>query len=221
MNSRHRLRFSKAGTARYISHLDLMRTFQRAFLRAGVPIRHTEGFNPHAFVSIALPLPVGQSSVCELLDCELMGDIPLEEVPERLNRALPEGIAVLRAYEAVRSLKELCWLRSEVRLEYDRGVPAGAAEEIAALFARPSLTIEKKTKRREKAEIDMIPMIQSVEVEAGEEAVLLRAVTAAQNPSLNPELLAAALRFYLPELAPDFTAVRRTAVLDRELEKFE
>ena len=51
-----RLLFTKTGRARYISHLDLMRTFQRAFARARIPIKHTEGFNPHPFVSIALPL---------------------------------------------------------------------------------------------------------------------------------------------------------------------
>ena len=49
-----RLLFSKTGRAKYISHLDLMRTFQRAFARAGIQIKHTEGFNPHPFVSIAL-----------------------------------------------------------------------------------------------------------------------------------------------------------------------
>ena len=63
-----RLLFSKTGRAKYISHLDLMRTFQRAFLRAELPVRPTEGFNPHAFVSIPLPLSVGYSSSCEVLE---------------------------------------------------------------------------------------------------------------------------------------------------------
>ncbi len=65
-----RLLFSKTGRAKYISHLDLMRTFQRAFARAGISIKHTEGFNPHPFVSIALPLSVGYSSQCEILEFE-------------------------------------------------------------------------------------------------------------------------------------------------------
>ena len=59
-----RLLFSKTGRAKYISHLDLMRTFQRAFARAKIAIKHTEGFHPHPFVSIALPLSVGYSSQC-------------------------------------------------------------------------------------------------------------------------------------------------------------
>ena len=91
-----RISFSKTGRARYISHLDLMRTFQRAFLRAEVPIRHTEGFNPHAYVSIPLPLSVGYSSECEIMEFGLMGEVPLSEVPWRLTRTLPEGITVHR-----------------------------------------------------------------------------------------------------------------------------
>ena len=71
-----RLLFSKTGRAKYISHLDLMRTFQRAFARAHIQIKHTEGFNPHPFVSIALPLSVGYSSQCEILEFGLMGDMP-------------------------------------------------------------------------------------------------------------------------------------------------
>lgn len=107
---KHRLAFSKADTAKYISHLDLMRTFQRAFLRAGLPIKHTEGFNPHAFVSIPLPLSVGYSSACEVLECELLGEVDRDTVPARMTAALPAGITVHRCYEAARPVKELCWV---------------------------------------------------------------------------------------------------------------
>ena len=68
---KNRLLFSKTGRACYISHLDLMATFQRVFLRAGVPIWQTQGFNKHAYVSIALPLSVGYSSDCEILEFNL------------------------------------------------------------------------------------------------------------------------------------------------------
>ena len=87
-----RLLFEKTGNAIYISHLDLMRTFQRAFFRAGIPIKHTEGFNPHAFVSIALPLSVGYSSQCEILEFGLLAGVSEGEVPARMNAALPEAL---------------------------------------------------------------------------------------------------------------------------------
>ena len=112
-----RISFSKTGRARYISHLDLMRTFQRAFLRAEVPIRHTEGFNPHAYVSIPLPLSVGYSSECEIMEFGLMGEMPLGEVPWRLTRTLPEGITVHRCYDAARPFKELCYVNYIITLD--------------------------------------------------------------------------------------------------------
>ena len=88
--SETRIQFIKTDRARYISHLDLMRTFQRAFLRADLHVRHTEGFNPHAYVSIALPLSVGFSSQCEILEFGL---------PEGEDAGAPVG-----AENAIRAL---------------------------------------------------------------------------------------------------------------------
>ena len=88
-----RLLFVKEDRAAYISHLDLLRTFQRAFSRAKIPIKHTEGFNPHPFVSIALPLSVGYSSQCEILEFGLLEGTSYEEVPERLTASLIRAMA--------------------------------------------------------------------------------------------------------------------------------
>ena len=91
-----RLLFEKTGSAVWISHLDLMRLFQRAFKRAGFPLTHTQGYNPRPSVSIALPLSVGTQSHCELLDFELEGGIgDVEFLREKLNRALVSGVRVL------------------------------------------------------------------------------------------------------------------------------
>ena len=68
--------FQKTGNAVYTSHLDLMRVFQRAFKRAGLSLTHSQGFNPRPSVSIALPLSLGVSSRCELLDFDLEGEMP-------------------------------------------------------------------------------------------------------------------------------------------------
>ena len=72
--SKLRLLFVKEGTAAYISHLDLLRTVQRAFPRTELEIKHSQGFHPHPIISIVLPLPVAQSSDCELLDFEVTQD---------------------------------------------------------------------------------------------------------------------------------------------------
>ena len=87
--------FEKKGNAVWISHLDLMRLFQRAFKRAGLPLTHTQGYNPRPSVSIALPLSVGVESECELLDFDLDGmTVPVDEICSKLNGALVEGVRV-------------------------------------------------------------------------------------------------------------------------------
>ena len=74
----HRIRFEKTGRAVWMSHLDLMRLMQRAFRRAGVVLHHSQGFTPHAYVSMLLPLSVGMESVCELMEYELDGELALQ-----------------------------------------------------------------------------------------------------------------------------------------------
>ena len=101
-----RLLFEKKGNAIWISHLDLMRVFQRSFKRAGLPLTHTQGFNPRPSVSIALPLSVGIESSCELLDFDLDGEpIPEEEIKRRLNEKLVEGVRVLDVYTGGQKIK--------------------------------------------------------------------------------------------------------------------
>lgn len=214
-----RLLFAKTGRARFISHLDLMRTFQRAFLRAGIPIKHTEGFNPHAFVSIALPLSVGYSSRCEILEFGLLEGTPMEAVPARLNAALPEGIEVLECYDAQRPVKALTWVDYAVTLEYDRPVAGQAAAALTELLGRESLVVRKKSKKAKSGfvDVDLIPLIRSHELDVKENTIMLSILVKAQNPGLNPALLLEALP---SELQPDFTSFARRAVLEENGDDF-
>lgn len=219
---KHRLAFSKADTAKFISHLDLMRTFQRSFLRANIAVKHTEGFNPHAFVSIPLPLSVGFSSACEVLECQVL-NVPLEEVPARMNAALPAGITVTRCYEAVRPVKELCYVNYIVTLEYETGAPFGAERDIQALLERDSLVMTKRSKKAKSGftEVDLIPLIARASVEERRDTIALDLVLKAQNPGLNPELVVAAVREHCPDASPDFVSIHRRAVLDGNFQPWE
>ena len=210
-----RLLFTKTGDAVWMSHLDLMRLFQRAFKRAGLPLTHTQGYNPRPSVSIALPLSVGVESQCELLDFELEGEpIPCEEITARLNAALATGIRVLETFETGKKIKELALLSCVVSLEYDAGVPENAKAAIAALFSRESLAVEKKGKNGPTQQ-DIIPMIRRLQVRQADANTLeIQALVCCQNPSLNPMQLAAAIATYLPEFAPDFAKSRRVEIFD-------
>lgn len=211
-----RLRFKKTGRAVYISHLDLMHTMQRAFSRAGYELKYSEGFNPHPQISIVLPLSVGAGSLCEIMDFRIKGEAELDRLPQRLSAVLPEGIEIIEAYEQTRKPAELKWLEIQGLFEYDgRGI-AEMKAGLEGFFAQESIIITKKTKRGF-GETDIRPAISSIAFEAVPEGVALRAVISAQEPTLNPELLADALRQKAPALAPDFAKFTRVETYDGKM----
>jgi len=219
MPDKLRLRFAKKGRAVYISHLDLMRTMQRVFLRAGYSLKYSEGFNPHPVISILLPLGVGVSSECELMDFQLTEDADLSAMPEKLTRAMPEGLTALEVLEAEGKVKDLKWLRISGKLEYDDRDAAAMRDGLQAFFAQEQIVITKKTKRGE-GEADIAPAIREIGFIAGEKCVRLSAVISAQEPTLNPEHLVSALRQLAPELAPDFSEFTRLEVYDEKMKVF-
>ena len=216
-----RLLFEKTGSAVWMSHLDLMRLFQRAFKRANLPLKHTQGYNPRPSVSIALPLSVGVDSVCELLDFDLDGvSVPCDEITERLNQALVSGVAVRKTYEGGRKLRDLALLDCKITMEYDRGVPADAETAIGGLFSRESVMVSKKTKNGIQDQ-DIIPMIRNLVIAQTDANILeLNARICCQNPTLNPAQIVAAIQLYLPDYVPNFTKCSRLEIMDVQEEIF-
>lgn len=214
-----RLRFKKSGRAVYISHLDLMRTMQRVFLRAGYPLKYSEGFNPHAQISILLPLSVGCSSCCELMDFQLTAEADFAEMPARLTAAMPEGIEAIEVYPMERKVKELKWLSVSGRFEYDERSLEEMAAALNEFFSADSIVIEKKTKRG-MGEADIAPAIKEISFVAAEDCVMMKAVISAQEPTLNPEHLVSALRQKAGEIAPDFAEFERLEIFDEKMEIF-
>ena len=202
---KHRLRFTKSGRACYISHLDLMATFQRVF-------------NKHAYVSIALPLSVGYSSDCELLEFTLNEGMAPEDVPSHMNETMPEGIHVVECYPIETPLKRLAEIDWTLIMEYDNGVPEHAVAEIQALLGQESLVIQKKSKKSKKGytEIDLIPMIHLWEMTPEAGCITVHARLMAQNPGLNPSIVIDTIRNLRPDAAPDFVRYHRNEIYDGE-----
>lgn len=207
--------FQKTGEAIYISHLDLMRLFQRAFKRAGLSLTHTKGFNPRPSVSIALPLSLGVESYCELLDFDLEGEpVSYEGIKTRLNQCLVSGVQILDVYDNGSKIKKLSLLDCIVNMEYDAGIPENAVSKIQELFSQSDISVEKKSKNGI-TEQNIKPMIRRISVTEGNgNELVMRALVCCQNPTLNPAQLCAAVSKYLPELTPDFVRYRRLEVYD-------
>lgn len=213
-----RVLFEKKGNGVWISHLDTMRLFQRAFKRSGLALTHSQGFNPRPTVSIALPLSVGVESRCELLDFELEGqDVPMEEIRDKLNMALPAGVRVLEVYEDGRKTKQIALLDCMVTLEYDGGVPEDALEKLRTLFDRSEILVEKKAKSGKIKDQNISELIRKLEIQQLDNNIIcITARICCQDPALNPMQLVVAIQKYLPELKPDFSKCARLEIYDEQ-----
>mgnify|MGYP003577211435 CR=1 FL=1 len=92
---RIRITFVKQGPLRYTGHLDLHKLWERAARRAQLPLAYSQGFHPQPKMNMAAALPLGFSSRCEVMDIKLEHDIPLDDLPTRLNHTLPSGLQVV------------------------------------------------------------------------------------------------------------------------------
>jgi len=201
-----RIWFSKRGRAKYISHLDLMRAMSRAVRRAGLPIWYTEGFNPHPYLSFALPLPLGQEGLREAMDLRLLEDMPLEEIAGCFDGILPEGIEILGAAQP------WCGPGEIKAAEYCIIIPCENPEawraQAGTLIETGALTAKKMGKqghRKVEKEIALAPLIFKYALQAGESQVHLScALAAGSEANLNPALLCEALG----AIAPQITRVR-------------
>jgi radical SAM-linked protein len=165
MAVRYRVKFTKMGRFRFLSHLDLMTLFQRAAARARVPIVFSQGFNPHAKISFGPALSVGVESTSEYLDLETTRNVEPQEIKKALERVLPEEIGILES--RLISLKASSLSGSIGRYVYEVKVLAFFAdnleERVRSFLSQPSLIVVKEGKQRE-----LRPCIESISVTSGQ-----------------------------------------------------
>jgi len=222
VSDRLRLLYSKTGKAKYISHLDLMAVMRRALTRAGISLKYSEGFNPHPYMSVALPLSVGYESVCELMDFKTSQEALPENLPGMLSDKLPEGLKILEAYAPERKFDEIAWVKVSGLMYYDTGAAPGTAELLVERFAEGSIVIQKKTKRGI-SDIDIAPFIRDAVFISNEPDpcdrrsadVCISAELSAQDPTINPDNLISALEGEYISLKPDFTSFARQSMFDK------
>ncbi len=204
--------FEKNGPAAYISHLDLMKALQRSFVRAGIPVKYSQGFNPHIEMSIVVPLSTGYETRCDLCDLDLMVDELPENFVESLNAVMPWGMNVLYAGPADRPVREIACCAYEIVL------PAGDTAAMKALFEQPVL-LEKRSKRGRK-EVDLRDYIKQLDFAAEGDKTLCRCVLTAGNDSLNPMYLTQALKNAGLVDTEAVAKYVRTGILDENLQIF-
>lgn len=147
---RYRIIYSKRGPASYNSHLDLVRTIERAMRRAGLPMAFSEGFNPHPRLSFAAPLPVGTEGLAEVVDVEMKHSIQCKDLADRLNSVLPPGLAVKNVNEvADNSAAPMAVLDSAsyiVHLDSDDLSAPVSEDDVEKFLAQENIEVARKGK---------------------------------------------------------------------------
>lgn len=186
-----RLRFSKTGQAKYISHLDTNRVFSRAFARAKLNLWFTQGFNPHPYMSFSLPLSLGVESLCENVDIRILDDISNDEVKKRANEALPLGIRILDVYDDFMDCHEIVYSDYVYKFEFLDNEKA--LEKIKEVLQSDTIMAQKKGKqgkRRVLKETDIKQFIEKYSISIRDNQIVLNVrLLAGPDKNLNPSLL--------------------------------
>ena len=197
----------------------------RAVRRARLPMWYTEGFNPHPYISFALPLSLGMESDCEFMDIRVEGDITDSEIAERLNAVLPEGIRILSAAEPVFNSNLIESARYFIKLTFDSEVgAANFAADSEALLEKDEIIAEKPGKkghRKVMKQVDLKSFIYDIKLTHTGDVVNIQAVLAAGNTNnLNPNLLIEALEKHTG-VYHKYIAVARKKLITSEGKEFK
>lgn len=186
-----RLRFSKTGQAKYISHLDTNRVFSRAFARAKINLWYTQGFNPRPYMSFSLPLSLGVESYCENVDIRIIDDLTDEEIKVRVNDALPLGIRIVDVYDDFMDCHDIVYSDYVYKFEFKDNELA--LEKIKAVLESDVIMAQKKAKqgkRRVLKETDIKQFIVKYNISIRDDNIILNIrLLAGPDKNLNPTLL--------------------------------
>lgn len=180
-----RVKFSKTGSLKFISHLDLNRTVKSAFLRSKLPIWYTMGYNPHPKTVFSLPLSVGTASLCEFMDFSIVEPVSGEVICETLNSVFPDGLRAIEAYTPESKFHDIGWADYEIRMEI-AGVESAVEKVKTALSGE--ITIEKTTKIGTRT-IEISPFVKVLCVKEDGELVLTLRLCSDDTNFINPKYI--------------------------------
>ena len=215
-----RIWFKKMGMSRYVSHLDLMRAMTRTVRRAKLPLWYTEGYNPHPYMTFALPLSLGMESLCESMDVRIEGDITNEGIFDLLKGAMPPGIELTDVTDPVYDPKFIAFGEFDVLFDTEGGAEA-LAEKIKEMLSQETLIVQKLGKKgRHKVlkDIDLIEFIIDYKIGVmGDRVKLSVTLPAGSTTNINPSLLADEISKNNGDVA--YTLIRKQLLLESK-EKF-
>ena len=209
--------FSKTDRAIYISHLDLYTSMQRAFKRAKIPLWYTQGFNPHAYIMFPLALSLGVHSSVEIMDFNITEKMNYEDIKDKLNSVLPDGLHINSVFDPVKKHTEIGYSQYHIILGAD-------VNDIESSFTdfinQDKIEVEKKTKRKGVALIDIKPYINVVSKEkTGKDLNLKIILPSGVENNINTTLVTDAFGVYIND-AVEVNRIERTKILSKDKTEF-
>ena len=218
-----RIKFSKNGPLKFIGHLDVMRYFQKAIRRSSIPIAYSEGFNPHQIMSFASPLSVGHTSQGEYKDIEVTSFLGEDEMRERLQGVMAEGIEILKVRllpaGAGNAMASVAAASYRVTFRPGISLPDHWQEKLAAFYEQEEIPVVKKTKKGEK-EINLKESIYDLHIDTNPCPAVCMFLNASSGGNIRPSFVLE--RFFATlkwELPPYALMVHRLELYRREEER--
>lgn len=205
-NIKYRLEFSKTDRMIFIGHLDLLKLFQRTIKRSKLPIGYSWGYNPHQLITFAIPLPLGMSSVGEIVDIQLTHKMDCNEIKDRLNSVLPEGISILKAMEM--DFHDTSCAAAVAYADYyitlDKRID-NFKETVNSIMEKEEINIERTVKKKTKT-VNIRPLINYMSVDNdGDVTELCCNIATGSQGNLKPDVL---LEYIYSLMGEDFDIIK-------------
>lgn len=207
--SKYRIKYEKTEEARYISHLDFVRTIGRTFKRANIPVDYSKGFNPHIILTVGLPCSVGCLSECEYLDTQLYEDMDVSEIIQRMNKHIPMGLKVTACQKLEQGYVPLHKIESAV---YRVSVEYTGSVDIDKFLSNDEIIVDKKTKKGINP-TDIKPMIYDIEKISDMDGCMeIKMHLSAGEKNLKPDTVFDAMEKYFDGFKVQFSDITREKI---------
>lgn len=209
------IKFSKQGYIKFISHLDMIRLFNRAFKKTGLHLEHSQGFNPHPKMTFGQPLSLGHTSIGEIIEIETKDEFEPSEVMERLQNVMPVGIEILSCEYAPEGSKGIAGSITHAEYDITFNTPLVKPEMIKEFLQQKEIiTLKKQKKKKEMKEVNIKPMIRKVTIKKGNDKVIMTTtVDCGSASNLNPDLIVKSfLAFAGIDFDPDNVEIQRNYI---------
>lgn len=214
----YRMVFSKKGRARFISHLDMMRTFSRIFKRARIPVWYTQGFNPRLYIMFPLALALGTESDVEIMDISLTEPLEENELMTRINAVMPEGMRINNIYKPEMSHKDIAYSEYGIRFVLDDG--KDTLERFKQYISQEQMIVKKRSKKKGEIEVDIKPDVDVLSLENDGELVKLKVILPSGNDkTINTSVLMDGFKDY-SGAGYKLIYTTRTKILTKSRESF-